>query len=597
MTRMGEGAFTHLAGTIMASSNAASSAIAGEKSSGSRAWDNDNINNASRDISNSSKTNHNMEYVTGEQSWNNTDGARVKMAATGQQIITGGAGITADVGETRYSIEDSRRGEVNEGAQRSEEMLAADSRTYSTAKSNTFAETRDWIKNLAQREAGGETINYESMGEQGKNVQQMVSTAKTLAKDYGYSYDQAAEGSLTGGINASSPFKSIVGGVSVGADGRITARNSSNQQFSEKEQTDRNSQLAENYNNVIKAAKNQSHSTDQTIDKSQSTRVSSAYEEQERAEAALSQSRHVADSWHQAQNIINSSGGISSKDMTKDVIDRYMQDSGITDRNVAHKHVSDRSPAVMRTWNKMLSEDNYVQNLVADIASTKANVSSAAGSKTLNNFSDQHHLRAGSNDYKVDRVASEDGFNGQKIEQGINRQKQGLTQNYSAMNSDNHDQHEGVGYGIKTGQQGLQAKIDKYEEDRMGQGAFAEKLSNLSYIRGIGNLVDPVGGPQKDTTHIPSMNSQVNNNINPTEVSGRTKTLANKISHDNLSDLAPNWIQYTGDKSSDNGTGHAKHFDLGNYTSRFKPELKGQLQKGGDGQRANQDLVKVSDKE
>ena len=54
----------------MASSNAAVSAIAGERSSGMRNWDNDNIDNVSRHNSNGFKTNHNLEYVSGENGWN-----------------------------------------------------------------------------------------------------------------------------------------------------------------------------------------------------------------------------------------------------------------------------------------------------------------------------------------------------------------------------------------------------------------------------------------------------------------------------------------------------------------------------------------------
>jgi hypothetical protein len=117
MTRLGEGGFTQLAGTIMASANAATSAIAGEKSSGSRNWDNESIRNSNYDNSNAFKTNHNMEYASGENGWSNRDGTRVKMTAGGAEVISGGGGITSDVGETRYSIEDSRRAEANIGAQ------------------------------------------------------------------------------------------------------------------------------------------------------------------------------------------------------------------------------------------------------------------------------------------------------------------------------------------------------------------------------------------------------------------------------------------------------------------------------------------------
>lgn len=83
-------------------------------------------------------------------------------------------------------MEESRQAQVNEGATKSQEKLESDTRAYSEAKSNTFSKSRDFIKNIAERSEAGKNVNYEAMGEQSENVQQRVSTTKSLVKDYVY---------------------------------------------------------------------------------------------------------------------------------------------------------------------------------------------------------------------------------------------------------------------------------------------------------------------------------------------------------------------------------------------------------------------------
>jgi hypothetical protein len=472
MTRLGEGGFTQLAGTILASANAATGAIAGERSSGSRSWDNESIGNTSYDNSNAFKTNHNMEYASGENGWSNKDGSRIKMTAGGTEVITSGAGITSDVGETRYTMEDSNRAEASMGAQSSKEFLEAKSASYSNAKSNTFSQSRDWLKNIAKREAAGGVINYEAMGEQGKNVQRMVSTAKTLAKDYGYSWNQAIEGSLTGSI--SSGCKIAGNGVTIEADGKITVRNSSDQQFNEKEQIDRNNHIAANTSNIARAAKNQTHSNDNSVDKSLSSRVTSAYEEQQRLAQEVSKAHHQSEAWHEAQNLINSRGGSSSRDMIHELTDRYMKEYGINDRNKAHRDVSQRTPEVMRTWNKMLNEDNYVQNLVNDIAANKAKLSPESSDMEFNEFNKTHAIDRGAYDKEVDQAATNAGFKGEEIQQNVANTKNDLNAKFKDITTVNGDHYVNKSQGIKVETDGMQAKINKFEEDRMGQQDYAD---------------------------------------------------------------------------------------------------------------------------
>lgn len=491
MTSLAAGGVAQIAGYAMSGVQAATNAIAGEKSSGSRGWDNESINNSSRDNSNSYKSNHNREYVSGEQSWTNKDGSRTKVTGSGKQVITSGAGITSDVGETRYTMDDSNRAEVSQGAAQSAENLAAKSASYSSAKSNTLNESKDWLKSIAQRHGTNNAVNYEEMGEQGKSVQQMASTAQTLVKDYGYNWQQAVEGAVSGSISASTPGKFLGFGATVSADGKISANNNSTQQFSEKEQMERNTHASESYNNLIKAAQSQNASEDKSIDKSQSERITSSWEEQQSFREELSKARHESEAWHEAQNIINSSGGASSRDMTGELTERYMKDSGINDRHLAHQHVSKRTPEVMRSWNKMVSEDSFVQNLVSDIAANKAKMSPENSDKEFNEFNKTHAIERGAYNKQVDQAATSDGFKQEEIKRSVMLQKEDLSGKFENITEDNNILYQNDKQDILAKEQQQQTIIDQFEKRR-------PKLES--------SIFGSIGGPTNDLV-IPEINN------------------------------------------------------------------------------------------
>jgi hypothetical protein len=533
--RMGEGGFTHLAGTIMATANAATGGVAAEKAVGSRNWDNESIGNYSRDNSNIGKTNHNLEYVSGENSYNTADGSHVKLTAGGKEVIGGGAGITSDVGESHFSLESAQRGEVNLGAEKSMQKLESDTRSLSEAKSNTYAQSKDFLKSVVERETAGKNVNYEAMGEQGESVRQMASTAKTLAKDYGYNWDQATEGAVEGRIDATPPLLKKFTGVSIDGSGRIVARNSSRQDFSEKEAQEQQRASEANYNNLVKAAVSHSHSADQSVDRNASESVKSAYEEQQRLETTVAKSRQEAESWHEAQNIVNSSGSSESRDMTGELIDKYMQASGINDRQRAYKDVMEHKPAAMRVWNKIKSEDGYVRNLVSDISDSKQSLSKENTTSELNSFSDSNELVKGRYDSSVARAGLDSGFSEQKIEQNIGNQKQSLDNKYAHLRGENTQVKADNDYDLSLRNDATQNQINQYEQDRIGQGMVASGAGAVLDYIGAGKI----GGPTKDelvTTHVgkPTYTNAAENKAHA--VSRQTE--------DDLADILPDWKPY-----------------------------------------------------
>ena len=99
LTRMAEGGFMHLAGSIMATANSAASALASEKSSGRREWDNESIRNRNNDNVSSNKHDTSMQYVSAAARSMMSDGSTEMIRPDGKVVYFGGAGQSTSMGE------------------------------------------------------------------------------------------------------------------------------------------------------------------------------------------------------------------------------------------------------------------------------------------------------------------------------------------------------------------------------------------------------------------------------------------------------------------------------------------------------------------
>jgi hypothetical protein len=179
--------------------------------------------------------------------------------------------------------------------------------------------------------------------------------------------------------------------------------------------------------------------------------------------------------------------------MTRELIDRYMGETGINDRVLAHQHVSARTPEVMRVWNKMQMEDGYVKSLVHDISKNKANLQL---STSLDHFSESTEPHEGKYNSYIDNRSSNAELTEEEVNKYITELKGSLGNKYDTLVERNYDQKAGIKGGINAINRGLQNKVDTLEEDRIGQDSVSRIGGVLNFISG-GRIDSVLGGPSK----------------------------------------------------------------------------------------------------
>lgn len=249
--------------------------------------------------------------------------------------------------------------------------------------------------------------------------------------------------------------------------------NSSNQSLDTEEGINRTNDTNSSFNNVIKAASNSSWAKENSIDKSYSDSTRSSYEEQKRAEAAVSISKQKVDDWHKAKTVIDSQGASSSRDMYQEVVEGIKQTYG-TDAKTAQKMADSYSSEAQRVWGELQKQDHYVENLVNDIGSKKAAISN---NKEVQSFDNMNLISKDTED-EVRAVATNNGIDIDNFEGNLRQQRDELKQKHSDLTSENAIQYKSVKYHNEAEARDLENQAKKYEEDRIGKGVIAQGFSS-----------------------------------------------------------------------------------------------------------------------
>ncbi|MDR0773925.1 MAG: conjugal transfer protein TraG N-terminal domain-containing protein [Rickettsia sp.] len=479
----------HLAGSIIGGLQATSGSIGAEIASGNRSIDNVSEGNSQHYMKSGYKTDYNMQYVEGGNSWQQADGSISRNNPDGSVIYSGGQGINTSVGITKFNLEQTAQNHVTQGIHTSESLLKSDQRALSDAKSNTFSDTADFVSNIAQREHSGESFNYDTIGEQGKSLQRAVNNVRTLKEQYGYSWQQATDAALKASMTATTPLKGLTGiGISGSVEGSLTARNVSDQSFMEDSDTSTQNNTHEDYNNIVKTVSSEVWGKDNSAEKHYSDAVRNSYEKQQRLEEQVSMRQETVDNWYKTKSRLESESATVNKDMYQEVLDRCVVEFGM-DANSVRKLVDKQHPDVMKVWNKMAAEN--LQNLIPEINSGRWQVSGQHVEKTLNNFSNEHDKRINRNpESQVKEIATKSGINNEEFMANIKGKEGKLKNKFEEVTGKNTEQYNNIKQVNILEHGDLQTQINKYEEDRIGQGKF------IGGPLGIGG---PTKGSQRTT--------------------------------------------------------------------------------------------------
>ncbi|MDP5021128.1 MAG: conjugal transfer protein TraG N-terminal domain-containing protein, partial [Rickettsiaceae bacterium] len=497
----GSHAFINLASNIGSTSQGAASMAASEVTTGSRSLDNISIGNMQRAQQIAHKTDLNSSYAADSSSYQHMDGTTEKVTAGGQTVLTSGAGQTVSSGSARFGIDQSKINQMNEGFSKSQSLVESDQLSYNTAKSATLAKTSNLVSNLAQREAAGHTHNYESMGEQGKALQQAVNHAKELHDQNNYGWEQAAGTSVKAYVDAgvkvpeAVPF--VKGSAGVAVDATLTANNTSNQSLSEDERISRSNDASKNFNNMVRAASNENWMKENSVDTSYAQDVRGSHEEMQSFGRNLSMHQEQAAAYSKAANVLDSMGSSSNHEMYHVVEERLMQDHNVSQQD-AHKMIEQQDPRAARAWDNIVNEK--VNSIAGPISTFKDSVSGPAANAKMHLFENAHahKVNEGTMQY-VDQAAFEQGLDRNKMQRNITNKGDELQQTGKQMQQENTQKREIVEGNNNTLEKGLQKRADKYEEDRIGQGRIGAPIAGgIANFVTAGNAGDVnVGGPNK----------------------------------------------------------------------------------------------------
>jgi hypothetical protein len=544
MTRLGEGGLTQLAGTIMASSNAAVSAIAGERSSGMRNWDNDNIDNVSRHNSNGFKTNHNLEYVSGENGWNLADGSHFKLTAGGKQIITGGHGLTSSGGDVSMRSEESNHVMLNEGVNKQKSLASSEQVMFTESQAKTISHQASMLESIAEHTRSGSGYNIDTSTEEGKAVDKVLHEIDSLNKSNNYGWRQNAEAVLEAHSGFDLPFG--LGGVT--AKGSVSAGNFSDQQNSGSLTINKEDNSKETYNNITRALNNDSWTKEHGVSQDQSKGLHESYEETQRAEKQLADRYDKIDTYQRAIELNRSRGGVINKELYQDVTEAHAKRSGKSVMD-ARKDVENMTPEVRKIFRE-LSEPG-VNQLLAEVEAGKRALSSNNVHQKLDDKHKQYKSNVDSNvGDEVEKEAAAKGFNADYIRKDVEATGEINKNRFNHLNNKVNDKYDSTRDATQLHYDQMQKVIEQNEKNRLGQGGM------------LGNWA---GRPREE------MLSLANSAQNESTISN------------DLDDILPRYKQYTGEVPAlhdiDQGNSRVQGFDPRLKITRLKPGESHKYQK------------------
>ena len=483
ITRMAEGGFMHLAGSIMATSNSAASSLAGEKASGSRSWDNESIRNQNNDNVSSYKHDSSMQYVSGAARSQMADGSMETITAGGKALYFSGSGQSSSSGESTYREISGMTANYEDAVRYEAQLMSSETAAKSVAQEKLYASEASALYSIMQNTKTDTGYNIDTSTEQGKELSKHLSAIDKLNSTNNYGWEQNAKAYASAEAGLSLPKLLLDARVSVG--GEVSAGNNSSQSDSEFSEISAEQGMNDRKSNSERINKTESFSESKGVDKNTQNSIRENYQEVERLDKSISEHKSRIDSHNQTMNYARSNSSEFSKDQYQDVVDAYQTKYGGSARQ-AHEEVSSgtaKARAVHKelnanSYDSMFKQINTKGNEIAggnnvDDFVAKNKIDSSIGSKR-DEFAKANNIRTDG-----DNMAQEIGSKGKEI---MNQH----TRKYE-LNEDEYQETEGINANKQAHRQ---KEIDKYEADRMGKGIIG---TGLGAIDGVGRPPEAKG--------------------------------------------------------------------------------------------------------
>lgn len=482
ITRMGEGGFMHLAGSIMATANSASAALAGEKSSGSRSWDNESMRNQNNDNTSSYKHDSSMQYVSGVARSTMADGSMETITAGGKALYFGGSGQSASSGESSYRLEDGVMANYQRGIRDESQVMSSEQATYSKAQEKLFAQEASALHSIMQNTKTDTGYSIDTSTEEGKEMMKTLNTIDAKNKTNDHGWKQNAETHLKADYSAGGVLAKLLVGLDAGGGGSVSAINDSAQTDSDSSSVVSEDNVHNKQGNSERTNKTENFAESLGVDKNTQNSIRETYQETQRLEQSMSAHQDKIDGYHKAMDYTQSHSSEYSKDMYQDVVDAYQQKYGGSARE-AQEAVSSGTHAAKLVFRELSSgkaeEVMGMINRKGDNIQSSNNVDDFVKNNQINSdIGDKRDDFAKANNIRTDKdnVVQEIGGKGRDI-------KDRHTEKYD-YNENEYEEREQIHIEKQVARQ---EELDKHEKDRMGKGIVGTGLG----------IIDGVGRPPK----------------------------------------------------------------------------------------------------
>ena len=484
----GVASFVHLASNIQGASQNAASVAAGEVTTGNRSFDNINQDNMSLGNKSGFKTDFNQSYQEGAMQVQRADGSILKSFADGSNAITSGAGVNLSSGSRGLFMENAKQSSLSEGYQGSLMSMQGMEQHYNQSKTAAISSTTDRVSHLAQKQAAGETLNFDMSSEEDRAMQQAVNNTVALHDKDGHSWRQAASASVNTYVEGKAGF-----GVSVGAkaDAGVSAENASNQLMEKDTGVTRENNTNHRLNTLMRAGSNEHYTKDDSIDQSLSQGTKASYEQMQSYGQSLSQKREEVETYNMAIQSVANKGATDRTDMTHAVENQVMKDYGVS-REQAHTMVETGDSRANKVWNNMV-QDATSKELQQVRASRQLVDNNAA--QNSHNFHNEHSGKVNNQgQIELQQKAANEGLDANIMKAKIQGSHDTISTKKEDMTQNATNQIKSVEHHNTTLERGMNNKVDQYEKDRIGQGKVAQGISTITDNIPFTNL-GRIGGP------------------------------------------------------------------------------------------------------
>lgn len=459
ITRMAEGGFVHLAGSIMAGAQSASSSLASERASGSKSWDNESMRNHNSDNLNSNKHDSSRQYVSGSARTMQSDGSMESITPGGDVIFAGGAGSTSSTGESSYSLTSGLNASAAEGIKSEQQAVASDMATRSKTKENIVTQEASILESIAKNTRSENGWNINTSTEEGKELVKSLNNIDRMTKENGYSWSQNAEAYLRGSASTPGLMKTVTG-LEATTGGGITNTNGSEQKAGHSSEISTDTNTSDKQSTHNSKSGHESWLSSIGVDQNKQNSLRESYNEVDRLDSSISQHKDNIDSYHQTLDYIQNHGQEYRKDCYQHVLEGYQEKYKVSAAD-AQKAVSAGSIEARAVFNDLSGKE--FEAIRSKITHDGGNVKT---SNLAQNFYQDQDFKQNEGGL-VEKEAEKQGFNGNESDQ-INKAGRNLAHEVSSANINVESNHKNEQQRINSDKEVRMTTTHQYEQDRMG---------------------------------------------------------------------------------------------------------------------------------